>query len=47
MSGQNAAEDKPAKRFKDLTRKLLAVPKREVDELRAERAKSSKPRQNA
>jgi hypothetical protein len=47
VPGQNAASDKPLKRFKDLTKKLLAVPKREVDELRAERNKDGQPRQNA
>jgi hypothetical protein len=35
------------KRFKDLSRKILAVPKRDVDELRAERNKGGKPHQNA
>ena len=47
MPGQNAASDKPIKRFRDLTKKLLAVSKREVDDLRAERDKNGKPRQNA
>jgi len=47
VPGQNPADDKPAKRFKDLTRKLLAVSKREIDERRAERDRGGKPRQNA
>jgi hypothetical protein len=34
-------------RLKDLTRKLLAVTKSEIDEERARRLKSGKPRQNA
>jgi hypothetical protein len=46
VPGQNAASDKPLKRFTDLTKKLLAVPKREIDERRAERPKGGKPRQN-
>lgn len=35
------------KRFTDLTRKLLAVEKREVDELRTKRSKGDKARQKA
>jgi len=39
VPGQNAADDKPMKRFTDLTRKLVGVPKREIDLKRAESKK--------
>jgi hypothetical protein len=43
VPGQAADNAKPMKRFQDLTRKLVAVPKHEIDEKRAE-SKKRKPR---